>query len=454
MGNQLLIRAYDVEVGDCIYVRIPDGRVTDAGIDDYHILIDCGTKGGKDLLAGAISHLESELPTSQEGGKKRLDLVVVSHEHSDHIKGFDPEYFANIKIESLWLSAAMDPHHPQAGRTHSLHSLAAESMRAVAAEGVPLSPELEDLVGLYSIDSDGAMEALRKDLPEASGIETKYVHANLSADELGVTIKDAKIHILGPEQDIDQFYLGQEADANLKGFQAAVGDFGGPVISGSEVTPTNISRADFRLLRSRILSNAFTFAELASKVKNNASTVLLIEWRGRRLLFVGDAEWEHEFNEGKHNGGWNVMWHQRKNTLKGQIHFLKVGHHGSTNATPWNPKQDGAVTEPSTILNAILPVPDPPADPDAQALVSTKRKDYKTIPKSALLVEIGKRVSNTRNYQAVMTAKSLPFAKLPKFETHEKDWIGSLQPYRTDCERVLNNDVPFVEIMIDPADHA
>ena len=40
MGDQLLVRAYDVEVGDCIYVRIPDGKVVPAGHDDFHILID------------------------------------------------------------------------------------------------------------------------------------------------------------------------------------------------------------------------------------------------------------------------------------------------------------------------------------------------------------------------------------------------------------------------------
>ena len=148
-----------------------------------------------------------------------------------------------------------------------------------------------------------------------------------------------------------------------------------------------------------MMSSAFAFAELSSKVTNNTSVVLLIEWKGKRLLFVGDAEWDTKFKEGKANGAWNVMWHERKAELNAPIDFLKIGHHGSVNATPWNDQEDGQVTEPSTILDAILPLPASGHRPTAKAVVSTKRKNYETIPRSALLVELGKRVQNVRNYQ-------------------------------------------------------
>ena len=68
------------------------------------------------------------------------------------------------------------------------------------------------------------------------------------------------------------------------------------------VSPANISPADFRHLQSRMMSSAFAFAELSSKVTNNTSVVLLIEWKGKRLLFVGDAEWDTKFKDGKANG--------------------------------------------------------------------------------------------------------------------------------------------------------
>ena len=138
MADELLVRAYNVGVGDCIYVRIPNRN------DHFHILIDCGKKGGVDMLESALGHLErNALPAGSAAGKKRLDLLVVTHRHEDHIKGFDPDFFKNIEIGNIWLSASMNPEHPQAEKSHQLHSLAKQEMRGIAAQGLALSPQLE-----------------------------------------------------------------------------------------------------------------------------------------------------------------------------------------------------------------------------------------------------------------------------------------------------------------------
>jgi hypothetical protein len=101
---------------------------------------------------------------------------------------------------------------------------------------------------------------------------------------------------------------------------------------------------------------------------------------------VGDAEWEGEFKDGKHNGSWNVMWEKhRDGHLKKPLDFLKVGHHGSINATPppasekpansREPRADGIFT----VLDTLLPVP-AAGKPTAQAIVSTEREFYDPIP--------------------------------------------------------------------------
>ena len=449
MADQLLIRAYKVGVGDCIYVRIPKARKKGAKVDDFHILIDCGKKGSADQLKVALDQVKGELP--DEGGKKRLDLLLVSHEHEDHMKGMDPAWFDDIKIENLWMSVAMNREHPQAKFTNQLHDMAVTAMRNIALRGLALSPELEDIVGRYGIANDGAVDALRKVLPKRNGIAPLYVHADLKpADLKPDTLSGAIFKVLGPEFDIDTFYLGEAGDEILHGFAASSGILAGaPAKPADGPLPTNISASDFRRLQSRMMSSAFAFAEEEGEIVNNTSVMLLIEWRGRRLLFVGDAEWNKAYRDKKKNFAWNTAWRLRKKELNKPVDFLKIGHHGSINSTPWNDKEDGEATEPSIILDAILPLPVGGAKPTAKAIVSTERTFYKVIPRATLLLEIGKRVSNTKIYANELDDDQI--ADLPNYGLYEKKWLNRPQPLRTDFENRLDGK-GFVDITIEPGE--
>jgi beta-lactamase superfamily II metal-dependent hydrolase len=445
--DKLLIRAYNVGVGDCIYVRIPKARRKNGKVDDFHILIDCGKKGNADLLKVALDHLKKELP--DEGGARRLDLLLISHEHEDHIKGIDPKWFGDFRIENLWMSVAMNRGHPQAKFTHQLHDMAATAMRGMAARGLALSPELDDIVNRYGIANDDAVDALRKVLPQKNSIEPLYVHADSKPAELKPeTLSGDTFKVLAPEFDIDTFYLGEAGDDILHGFAASTGLLGpARAAPAAGPVPANISPSDFRRLQSRMMTSAFAFAEEEGEIVNNTSVMLMIEWRGRRLLFVGDAEWNKAYREKKKNFSWNTAWKLRRNELDKPVDFLKIGHHGSINSTPWNDKQDGAVTEPSTILDAILPLPAGNAKPTAQAIVSTERTFYKVIPRATLLLEIGKRVSNTKTYLNELSSEQV--ANLPNLADYEQKWLDRPQPLRTDLETLLTGD-GFVEVAIEP----
>lgn len=449
MDDKLLIRAYNVGVGDCIYVRIPKARKKGSKVDDFHILIDCGKKHGAAPLKVALDHLKTELPS--EGGKKRLDLLLISHEHEDHIKGIDPDWFDDIKIEDLWMSVAMNRDHPQAKFAHQLHDMAATAMRNIAARGLALSPELEDIVNRYGISNDGAVDALRKVLPKKHGITPLYVHADLKpADLKPKTLTGVTFKVLAPEFDIDTYYLGDAGAGILHGFAASTGVLApAPRAAANGPLPANVTGSDFRRLQSRMMSSAFAFAEEEGEVVNNTSVMLLIEWRGRRLLFVGDAEWNKAYRDKKKNFSWNTAWKLRNKELNQPVDFLKIGHHGSINSTPWNDKEDGAVTEPSTILDAILPLPKNNAKPKAKAIVSTERtRLYDSIPRATLLIEIGKRISNTKTYRTELSPGQI--ADLPNYGNNEKKWLDRPQPLRTDLETRLTGK-GFVDVTIEPA---
>jgi hypothetical protein len=182
---------------------------------------------------------------------------------------------------------------------------------------------------------------------------------------------------------------------------------------------------EFRILKNRLYYSTFAFAKADRDLKNNTSVVLLLEWRGRRLLFTGDAEWKGKpVKEYSSNGCWDIMLSNKdvRHHLE-KIDFLKVGHHGSINGTPF--EREGGSQE---MLNMILPSE---RKNMAKAVVSTlsgAKDKIIEIPYPPLMDELGKRICNAKKY--VHSNRPL-----------------LLQPERTDC---CSNEKFWIDVEIEP----
>lgn len=136
-----VIRMYRIGHGDCFLIAF-DGK--QAGKPSY-VLIDCGYKPGsprkidRTPAMGADEVAEDILKVT--GGF--VDIVVVTHEHQDHVNGFTKGHFGKLKVGTVWFAWTEDPQDPVANALRAkfkdqlLGLLGARNRLAAAgAEGV------------------------------------------------------------------------------------------------------------------------------------------------------------------------------------------------------------------------------------------------------------------------------------------------------------------------------
>ena len=424
MNENLIVQLYRVGFGDCIFVQIPDGN------DTFTMLIDCGTSANaQSALKPAVKHICSQLP--RDDGKPRLDLLVVTHPHADHMKGFDPAWFRGVTIRRIWMTAFMNQAHPQAKKAQAFEKAAFDAARSLLDRpGLHLNDGAQSLLSRsLSLNNTDVLSALRKGLPTtyprlyvARDVADKLSDTELAQHKLslenGVTafqgFQEAGtcLRVLAPEWDIDGTYLGKFTTAGTAFVDnlmlstqayATIGEGDDEPSSSSTSTdmpaiavpqPENISARDFHLLRSRLLYSALAFSQEDDDLKNNTSVVLLLEWRGKRLLFTGDAEWDGRgFQKGRRNSSWDVMLSNPdvKKILLQPLDLFKVAHHGSHNGSPFD--SQGKVN--------LLPqfVTSDRTQVIVSTVVGVHGKDN-PVPYPDLLIKLGELAANSKDISA------------------------------------------------------
>jgi len=142
------IRMYRQGLGDCFLLAFPG----DAG-RPFYMLIDCGVLMGTEDAADKMRRVAESLRDSTGG---HIDVLVATHQHWDHLSGFDQarEIFDQIEIGEVWVAWTEDPDNDLAVRLRArrrahLRALtgAARSLRAAGDEGK--GGALEAVLGFF-----------------------------------------------------------------------------------------------------------------------------------------------------------------------------------------------------------------------------------------------------------------------------------------------------------------
>ena len=108
-GPEVRVRMYRHGLGDCFLLSFPRKAPRPGGATTpFRILIDCGiipgTTDGDKKLGQVVRQIREET-----GGK--IDVLVATHEHADHVSGFDPRknWFDGFTFDRVWLAWTEDP---------------------------------------------------------------------------------------------------------------------------------------------------------------------------------------------------------------------------------------------------------------------------------------------------------------------------------------------------------
>jgi beta-lactamase superfamily II metal-dependent hydrolase len=370
------VRMYRLdELGDCFLVTCM------AGGKASRMLIDCGSFRNSAASVARLEKIVSSIKTELAGA--RLDVVVGTHQHNDHVSGFVhcESAFRSIGVEEVWLSWLDDPSDRMArgiGRDHNNLMMALFQARThlkaggLGAKGARSLEVLNDVLGFYGAkgaDTPPEIPANAvKILKDLGRKEPKYLRPGRVLDMPGLPADSVRVHVLGPPRDSDQLYrkdprTGESYDHALVSLGLAANKFLNAVVRNRVGDPSS-EEADYpfnniykhrgaalkapklrgihglyqrredawRKIDDDWMNQAEGLALYLDTFTNNSSLVLAIELveSGKVLLFVADAQ----------TGNWgswsDVKWEKAGTStddLLARTVLYKVGHHASHNAT-------------------------------------------------------------------------------------------------------------------------
>jgi beta-lactamase superfamily II metal-dependent hydrolase len=332
-ADHVTVRMYNVGFGDAFLVVFPDRE------RQRRVLIDCGSHSagpGPRPMAEMVEQIVTDV--TDHDGVPRIDVVIGTHRHQDHVSGFTNGRWADVEVEEVWMPWTEDPRDPEARSIRERQSSAARhlclALGRLGAEAGALD------LARNSLTNERAMRTLH------AGFAGRPRRRFLPARDQPRTLESAalgrvRVHLLGPSRDpeVIRDMEPPAGEAYLRLLGAAEYDEAAarpPFPGGWDVSPDEIEATpelshltlkprDLDLLSKLAAADTFALAVALEKAVNGTSLVLMFELGEGYLLFPGDAQW----------GTWHGLLHDvETRPLLERTTFLKVGHHGSHNGTP------------------------------------------------------------------------------------------------------------------------
>lgn len=401
------VRMYRPGLGDCFLLafRAQDGSAR-------YMLIDCGvlvgTTGGADRMRDIARDIAAATGD-------RLHVLVATHEHWDHLSGFQyaKTTFDEIDVDQVWLAWTEDPEDDMATRLREKRALALRGVVAAVAQLREASEKgagaIDGVLDFYrelGIDGNINTTAEQLEYVQGRGSPPRYRRPGEAPSTLP-DVEGVRIYVLGPPEDeallsksdppkqdsevyeralalseANSFYLAALAagdrdalsadqeelwehshpfDESLRGPIAeaekdeAHGEFFRIRYFGPDEEGQDI---EWRRIDTDWLGAAGQLALNLDNDTNNTCLVLAIELTasGKVLLFPADAQVGNWLSW--HDVSWPGEGEDEDDAVTGsdlvrRTVLYKVGHHGSHNATL---REKGLEMMESPDLVAMIPV--------------------------------------------------------------------------------------------------